>query len=142
MTNDELYYRLAESKSRDIENSADMLAVENAQAAYRECVEACIQIFKKRGITCLTKNDVSKLGFASEIESTLYDAVRIEFKNLADDGVDVDIRGDDVNDFFAAQYAILKAKPATSPAIMFAEELKSSRVITNPQTMEDLERRN
>lgn len=135
MSNDELYYRLAESKAHEIENSADMLAVENAQAAYRECVEACIQIFKKRGITCLTKNDVSKLGFATEIENTLYDAVKIEFKNLADDGFDVGIRGDDVNDFFAAQYAILKAKPANHPAVMFAEELKSNRIVTNPATM-------
>ncbi len=122
MSNNELNYRLAESKARQIDNSTDMEAVENAQAAYRECVAACIQIFKKRGITYLSKSDVSRLGFSMQIEDTLRDAVKVELDNLEDEGVDVDIRGDDCDKFFAEQYAILKSK----------------RIITNPSTYEAL----
>lgn len=123
MSNEELYYRLAETKTRDIDNGADMESVETAQAAYRECVIACIQIFKKRGITYLSKEDVSWLGFAMGIEDTLRDAVKVEIKNLEDEGVDLTIRGDDCDKFFAEQYTILKAKP---------------RIITNTQTHKDL----
>lgn len=123
MSNEELYYRQAESKAREIDNGADMESVENAQAAYRECVAACIQIFKKREITYLSKNDVSRLGFASGIENTLFEAVKVEILNLEDEGVDLDIRGDDCDKFFAEQYAILKHKP---------------RIITNPSTYEAL----
>src|SRR5690348_2047295 len=88
----------------------DAARLGKAQDAYRECVEACIAVFKKRGFTYLSKEDVSHLGFASGIEDVLADEVSSEISNIEDEGFTVSVRGDDHEAFFARMFALLKAE--------------------------------
>lgn len=90
---------------------SDAASIRNAQDAYRECVEATIDILKRRGITYVTKEDVSWLGFANGLEDVLESAVKQEIKNFDEIGFDVNIRGDDHVYFFDRMYAKLKEKP-------------------------------
>lgn len=89
---------------------ADAKAVSNAQEAYRECVEACISIFKRRGITNLSASDLTHAGFAMGIEDVLEDSVRRSIEYFTDLGYDVTIRDDDHQAFFRRMSDMLKGK--------------------------------
>jgi hypothetical protein len=80
-------------------NPLEAAAVYNAQEAYQECVEACIEVFRKRGIRKLDKQDVSWLGFASGIESVLESYVQSELNTLEEAGFSLTIHGDEHEEF-------------------------------------------
>ncbi len=103
---------------------ADHDSIMNARAAYEECVRACVQVFKKHGFTYLSKEDVSWLGFANSIESTLEECVKQEIKNFEERGIDMTVRPDNHQELFDGLYAELKAKPAPTPQVLFDKLLE------------------
>lgn len=89
-------------------DDTDWASIRNAQAAYKECVEACVEIFKARGFSGMPKDEISHLGFANGIADALRGELTAEFANLEEE--DPSVRPDDHEMFFNRMYAKLKGK--------------------------------
>jgi hypothetical protein len=112
----------------------ELREIENAQAAYRESVEAIIRIMKRRGIRHYPRRAkafgacIDRLCFL-DLAALLEDRVREEIKRLEDAGYEYSIEGDDERQFFDRMHALLKNEEPKS--LLSGEELSSFLPLPN-----------